>query len=459
MNGSELYQYILDNTLHELKGTWEVTQDNELKVTGTDVNGSYVVFPDALTNFSLEWDMTILSSGGNINSGISPIILSSYQGSNLEGWNNGSTVTNAKFMYFICNHRSTTNFGSICVFNNGASQGNWMDSGYQDTFIVGTKYRYKLERKNGLFKLYQDNTLVSSFTDLTNNIPIYLGWYMWYGGSFYSGYQANFIIDNYVVTDLSTDTTKYLNGTGLSEVWTNTKNYISAQLLGKSDVGHTHSDYIPRSGGAVFSGQRYQRTVDNDSLYFYGGQGWGHGGMIALFGKNEVNSAGKVFLIPSSSENIVKFMTVAPNGTWTWDGTACQITSDQRFKQQISNIDDKLLDAWEDVELSQFKYNDAVEEKSDNARLHTGYVVQQIDEACKSHNVDISKYGLYCHEEYAEETREIEHEDGTKAIEVVRPASEHYSLRYTEALIVECAYLRKCIKELRSEIEELKSSK
>lgn len=274
MNGSELYQYILDNTLHELKGTWEVTQDNELKVTGIDVNGSYVVFPDALTNFSLEWDMTILSSGGNINSGISPIILSSYQGSNLEGWNNGSTVTNAKFMYFICNHRSTTNFGSIRVLNNGTSQGNWMDSGYQDTFIVGTKYRYKLERKNGLFKLYQDNTLVSSFIDLTNNIPIYLGWYIWYGGT-YRQYQANFIIDNYVVTDLSTDTTKYLNGTGLSEVWTNTKNYIASQLLGKSNIGHTHSmsditdletwNYDPNSDSIIVSGGTDTWSYDSQS--------------------------------------------------------------------------------------------------------------------------------------------------------------------------------------------------
>ena len=36
-------------------------------------------------------------------------------------------------------------------------------------------------------------------------------------------------------------TSKYLNDNGLSEVWTNTKNYIASQLLGKSDVGHTHS--------------------------------------------------------------------------------------------------------------------------------------------------------------------------------------------------------------------------
>lgn len=274
MNGSELYQYILDNTLHELRGTWEVTQDNELKVTGTNVNGSYVVFPDALTNFSLEWDMTILSSGGHINSGISPIILSSYQGSNLEGWNNGSTITNAKFNYFLCNHRNTTNFGSIFVFNNGTTQGSWLDSNYQNTFTVGTKYRYKLERINGLFKLYQDDTLVSSFADITNNMPIYIGWYMWYGGS-YANFQANFIVDNYVVTDLSSEITKYVNDSGVSEIWTNTKNYIAAQLLGKSDVGHTHSisditdietwNYDSNSDSIIVSGGTDTWSYDSQS--------------------------------------------------------------------------------------------------------------------------------------------------------------------------------------------------
>ena len=31
-------------------------------------------------------------------------------------------------------------------------------------------------------------------------------------------------------------TSKYLNGTGLSEAWTNAKNYIASQLLGKQDT-------------------------------------------------------------------------------------------------------------------------------------------------------------------------------------------------------------------------------
>ena len=118
-----------------------------------------------------------------------------------------------------------------------------------------------------------------------------------------------------------------------------------------------------------------------------------------------------------------------------------------------------MLDAWEDVELVQFKYNESVDTKGKSARLHTGYVVQQIDSACKSHNVDISEYGLYCHEEYPEETKEVEVEqaDGTKTKEtkVIREANEHYSLRYTEALIVECKYLRRCIARLTARIEEL----
>ena len=353
-------------------------------------------------------------------------------------------------------------------------------------------------------------------------------------------------------------TSKYLNGNGLSEVWTNTKNYIASQLLGyipKSgttalggsivpdtdnayDLGDSsynlkivyakeirhglssgslvlsggdgttngaylvlygtsrsdgfqgrfdlvakgstdykltglpsgtltwgsknvamYEDVIPRSGGAVMTGARFSRIVDDKQLRFDGGTDWDHGASIALNGKSASSEAGLLALYPSNGTQHT-WMRLYPNGSWTWSGTAVQVTSDQRYKQQISQIDDKLLDAWEDVDLVQFKYNDAVDAKGkDKARLHTGYVVQQINSACKSHNVDISEYGLYCHEEYPEETREVEHEDGTKTIEVVQPANEHYSLRYTETLVIECAYLRKCIKELRNEIEELKSSK
>ena len=219
---------------------------------------------------------------------------------------------------------------------------------------------------------------------------------------------------------------------------------------------------VPRSGGAVMTGGGLYRTIRTDSLHVGGGTNWDKGGTVILRGELAPNQAGCVaFGCHSSTES--RDMTLFPSGTWTWTGTACQLVSDQRLKQQIAEIDDKLLDAWEDVDLVQFKYNDAVDQKKDKARLHTGYVVQQIDNACKSHNVDISAYGLFCHEEYPEETEEVEVEqaDGTKTKErkVIREASEHYSLRYTEVYAVECMYLRRCIARLTARIEELEKEK
>ena len=260
----------------------------------------------------------------------------------------------------------------------------------------------------------------------------------------------------------STDGTVNLGGS--SYQWNQA--YIKSLTINGTACGniltHNASEFVPRSGGAVMTGGFLFRNVSDNGFRIGGGVATNDGSTIAVYGKDYRNRPGWVHLEPNNGTTI-KMMELKPDGTWTWNGTACQITSDQRLKQQITEIDDKLLDAWEDVNLVQFKYNDAVDTKKDKARLHTGYVVQQIDKACKSHNVDISEYGLYCHEEYPEETEEVEVEqaDGTKVKErkVIREASEHYSLRYTEALVVECKYLRRCIARLTARIEQLEKGK
>ena len=222
-------------------------------------------------------------------------------------------------------------------------------------------------------------------------------------------------------------------------------------------------DYIPRSGGAVMSGGDLARTVTNGGFNICGGTAWTNSGSVLLYGGGRGDYLTGAVVIHTFRDVTTKNMHIYPNGTWTWEGQPCQTASDQRLKQQIAEIDDKLLDAWEDVDLVQFKYNDAVNEKGDTARLHTGFIVQQIDSACKSHGVDISAYGLYCHEEYPERTEEVEVEqkDGTikKETRVIEEASEHYSLRYTEALIVECKYLRRCVERLTARIEELEKER
>ena len=44
---------------------------------------------------------------------------------------------------------------------------------------------------------------------------------------------------------------KYTDGSGVAEIWANIKNYVTAQLLGKSNVGHTHSASDITSGLAT----------------------------------------------------------------------------------------------------------------------------------------------------------------------------------------------------------------
>ena len=262
-------------------------------------------------------------------------------------------------------------------------------------------------------------------------------------------------------------TTDSVNLGGSSYQWNNA--YIKSLTINGTACGdiltHNASEFVPRSGGAVMTGSNIGRNVNNSALRLDGGTDFNKGATILIFGVDyagDANAAGSIRLRTSDGGGN-RNMDLYPSGTWTWAGQAIQYVSDQRLKQQISKIDNALLDAWEDVEPSQFKYNDAVDQKGDTARLHTGYVVQQIDEACKSHNVDISQYGLYCHEEYPEETEEVEVEqaDGTKTKErkVISEASEHYSLRYTEVYAVECMYLRRCIARLTARIEQLEKER
>ena len=68
---------------------------------------------------------------------------------------------------------------------------------------------------------------------------------------------------------------KYTDGSGVAEIWANIKNYVSAQLLGKSDVGHTHTmsditdlevwNYDSNSNSIIVSGGTDTWSYDSQS--------------------------------------------------------------------------------------------------------------------------------------------------------------------------------------------------
>lgn len=139
-----------------------------------------------------------------------------------------------------------------------------------------------------------------------------------------------------------------------------------------------------------------------------------------------------------------EFSCGSPTYKWTqvYATSGTINTSDERLKSSISAVPDAVLDAWGDVQWSQFQYNDAVAEKGiDKARLHNGLIAQRIDTVFKAHGLDASRYGLFCYDAW-DAVPEEKDEDG----DVVIPATEAgdaYSLRYEEALCMEAAYQRR----------------
>jgi hypothetical protein len=137
-------------------------------------------------------------------------------------------------------------------------------------------------------------------------------------------------------------------------------------------------------------------------------------------------------------------------------GTGTINTSDQNAKQQIAGIDASVLRAWAKVQFVQFKFNEAVERKADGARWHFGVIAQQVKEAFESEGIDAFKYGLLCFDKWGNvyedvmEQRIVTDENGLESFvfeatgekRLVQKAGQRYGVRYEEALVLECAYLR-----------------
>jgi hypothetical protein len=139
--------------------------------------------------------------------------------------------------------------------------------------------------------------------------------------------------------------------------------------------------------------------------------------------------------------------------------------SDRNTKQQIRDLSDAERRVAVRVKglLKAFKFNDAVAEKGDNARIHFGVIAQELEEAFALEGLDASGYGVFCKDEwweyngnrclvdengytrvvfYLDEGKEVVISDpndipeGVSPIEEMRPAErkELRSVRYGELL-------------------------
>lgn len=148
------------------------------------------------------------------------------------------------------------------------------------------------------------------------------------------------------------------------------------------------------------------------------------------------------------------------NGSYRWKQlfatTTTISTSDERQKQNISAVPDAVLDAWGEVQWYQFQFNDAIEEKGDNARIHNGVIAQRIKSVFESHGLDATRYGLLCYDEWDAVPAEYDKISG-KIINPALEAGNQYSIRYEEALCMEAAYQRRRADRLEERIARLEA--
>lgn len=79
-------------------------------------------------------------------------------------------------------------------------------------------------------------------------------------------------------------------------------------------------------------------------------------------------------------------------------------TSDGNEKQDISALDaaEKRVAARLKTLVKKFKFKDAVAQKGDDARIHVGWVAQEVQSAFESEGLDSSRYGLFCSDTWYE---------------------------------------------------------
>ena len=223
----EAYNQLLADSSNSLNGTWEITEDNYLSITGQS-NGSIAMFSTlgALGDFTLEWTSKQLG-GSYIHSNLCPILRYTPEDLGIEGGGN-----NYAAILYLCSYQSDP----TGTFTLRDSYGNTSKEYPISTasINVNSVHSFKLVRSGSTLIFYEDNVLITTTTNLSSK-PLYLGWYLWYGGS-RSNYQTNFVLQNYRLEGILGSIKDYINKPGLAEIWANIKNYIASQLLGKQDT-------------------------------------------------------------------------------------------------------------------------------------------------------------------------------------------------------------------------------
>ena len=234
---------------------------------------------------------------------------------------------------------------------------------------------------------------------------------------------------------------------------------------GSCSLGSTTKKFIITYSSDIVT-DTIKQDKDNSGIQIWSSASSSNGARLELYAKNSSYKPGCAYLIAEDSTNTSYKLKCDPSGTLLWTGSPITYSSDRRLKDEIESIPDEILDAWENLEPKQYKLKSDLENDKETAQIHYGWIAQDVESIIKGGRKTEVKSGLWLHETW-EEQEEVSHEetyteesqtkDGTtetvtKTRKVIdqpyKAKGDSYGLRYTECLVVECKYLRRCISRL-----------
>jgi hypothetical protein len=168
-------------------------------------------------------------------------------------------------------------------------------------------------------------------------------------------------------------------------------------------------------------------------------------GSTSGVGTRYINSAGSIDILSTptggnagtftpGSDDLVSLGSGAFRWSQLFAGTNVINTSDEREKQQIRSLSEAEKNVAIKLKslIKAFKFNNAVEAKGEDARIHVGVIAQEVVSAFESEELDATRYGLLCYDEWDEQPEEKDSEGNV--IQEYRPSGNRYGIRYDQLL-------------------------
>jgi hypothetical protein len=319
MNGRELYELIQENSV-TLSGNWVVDENDNLSITGY-TQPTKLVFDQTLgkvTELVVEWDTTCLGAGGYIHSNLSPVFYIDLD------FNPADEGHGNKFRILTHNCDYTgqgNNVGSLMqIPPDGSITNIWATITQPNpagSVIPNTRHTFRFEKRDGYIKFYEDDVLLNSRVDDYTNIPLYFGWYFWFGSS-NTNYSANFIIHSYTMSGRNTAheiTFRYAGSTALARVADIVKNYVDSSNTGTVHVANNETitgikTFTP--GIVIGTTGNICRSDNTGTITISSNVTTEHGGRVALNSSGNAE-AGNVTLTADDGTNAGELVLYSDN--------------------------------------------------------------------------------------------------------------------------------------------------